>query len=419
MTADAPILLPPGSTTFERAAEQASASRWRGLDAGLVSRSKDPATCPEHLLDFLAYELSVDVWNDAWAVERKRWAIANAIRLHRLKGTEAGIRAHLELAGAQLVRAVVPPAKSFLVQTKTAADRARFLARYPQLRIYPFAERLESASGVFLGSGSSSRFFGRMFPERSRSQSRYRREARLYEPRTGEETVLTRRIVRREAAYAGTVYDHEEVVLPAAKRGSYVGDRPAAASYFCVTDAPKRTYTVRVGRPYEAAIGKVDYVTVVPGLDPINQVPELVREHGARHGGSFIGEPFHRRFLVGSRAWQRLYERFWLLDPTRDVSDLRGPMGSYLGTTRFGMPAHNAELKIAVRGRRTRRAFGRYMHGHLLRHDPAPLDAAKAAVRSSKRLSDRILLDTRTRRPARASDPIDIETYRLGQYVKD
>nr|WP_319513691.1 phage tail protein I [uncultured Cohaesibacter sp.] len=61
----------------------------------------DPASCPASLLSWLAYALSVDVWDSAWPEERKRAVIAASPLVHRLKGTLSAVIAALEALGMQ------------------------------------------------------------------------------------------------------------------------------------------------------------------------------------------------------------------------------------------------------------------------------------------------------------------------------
>jgi len=87
MSAD---LLPPGSTVLERSLADASA---RLSDVPVPIRSLwDPATCPAGLLPFLAWGVSIDLWDSQWAETEKRAAIATAIEDQRRKGTPASLR---------------------------------------------------------------------------------------------------------------------------------------------------------------------------------------------------------------------------------------------------------------------------------------------------------------------------------------
>lgn len=91
---DVPSLLPPNAAALERAAEQATARI--GRVPVPIDDVWDPATCPEPLLPWLAWALSVDRWDPEWPVETKRAVIAASIPSHRRKGTLAALRALLD-----------------------------------------------------------------------------------------------------------------------------------------------------------------------------------------------------------------------------------------------------------------------------------------------------------------------------------
>lgn len=90
-------LLPPNATKTERDLE-AVTSRLASVP---MSHGDlwNPATCPAHLLPWLAWALSVDDWDDSWTDETKRQAIAQSTQIHRQKGTIAGLRRALGAAG--------------------------------------------------------------------------------------------------------------------------------------------------------------------------------------------------------------------------------------------------------------------------------------------------------------------------------
>lgn len=59
----------------------------------------NPDTCPAPLLGWLAWALSVDSWDPAWAEEDRRAVIRASLAVHRLKGTLAAVKMALEAAG--------------------------------------------------------------------------------------------------------------------------------------------------------------------------------------------------------------------------------------------------------------------------------------------------------------------------------
>lgn len=65
-------LLPPGVFHEERAQEQATTEHIIALDTNMVRKVKDAASCPAHLLPWLAWEHAVDFWDDSWTETQKR-----------------------------------------------------------------------------------------------------------------------------------------------------------------------------------------------------------------------------------------------------------------------------------------------------------------------------------------------------------
>jgi len=78
-------LLPFNATAQERALEAATA---RISDVPvLVRESWNPQTCPESLLPWLAWALSVDSWDEGMTLAQKRAIIASSFMVHARKGT--------------------------------------------------------------------------------------------------------------------------------------------------------------------------------------------------------------------------------------------------------------------------------------------------------------------------------------------
>lgn len=89
-------VLPRHSTEFERALEQASL--WVIRNSEIVD-VWNPDKCPKQFLPWLAWSVSVDEWDAAWSVERKRDIIRSSVAIHRLKGTKGAVRRALEAMG--------------------------------------------------------------------------------------------------------------------------------------------------------------------------------------------------------------------------------------------------------------------------------------------------------------------------------
>ena len=90
-------LLPPNTTKLERSLEETTAQI---SDIPVpITHYIDPENCPVKLLPWLAWELSVDLWNENWTEAQKRAAIAASPYVHEKKGTPSAIRRSIETLG--------------------------------------------------------------------------------------------------------------------------------------------------------------------------------------------------------------------------------------------------------------------------------------------------------------------------------
>ncbi len=88
-------LLPPTATKLEKNLSQAIA-----CELPIPLRSLwDPQTCAYELLPYLAWQYSVDRWDEEWSEQIKRKVIAEAFEIHKLKGTKEAIRRAVEPFG--------------------------------------------------------------------------------------------------------------------------------------------------------------------------------------------------------------------------------------------------------------------------------------------------------------------------------
>jgi phage tail P2-like protein len=100
MTAD---LLPPKAAPLERRTAQGLAQIERVPIP--IRDLHDPDRCPEPLLPYLAWERSVDRWDNAWPERTKREVIKASPYIHRHKGTIGALRRVVEPLG-YLIRIV-------------------------------------------------------------------------------------------------------------------------------------------------------------------------------------------------------------------------------------------------------------------------------------------------------------------------
>lgn len=92
-------ILPPNSTTLEQIVADLDWARIDALNTEVVRQVVNPQTCPEALLPWLAWAMSVDVWDDTWPLATRRAVIAAQPAVQRRKGTRLAIRMALQALG--------------------------------------------------------------------------------------------------------------------------------------------------------------------------------------------------------------------------------------------------------------------------------------------------------------------------------
>ncbi|MDC5398505.1 phage tail protein I [Acinetobacter baumannii] len=93
-------LLPPNTTAFEKKIVETTAKSTE-LNTNLSSLIRvDDA--PADFLSILAWQFSVDRWQDDWPEEIKRAQIKNSIKVHTYKGTNFALRSIVESFGYSL-----------------------------------------------------------------------------------------------------------------------------------------------------------------------------------------------------------------------------------------------------------------------------------------------------------------------------
>ncbi|BAV65759.1 phage tail protein I [Sphingobium cloacae] len=390
MSAARDLLLPVGSTAFERAMAAAAALPFSRLSADEIAHFWNADLCPLPMLGHLAWQLSVDIWQDGWSESRKREVCRNALRLHRLKTTVAGIRAHLELVDADLLRVTRPPAKSWLHGALTAKELAAWRARLPQIRIYPF--RLPSTADRRFYMARRGGWLDAGWLRPSRGAVLLGERAAFHDG--GVDVPV--RIERLDDGLVSRIFLKRH-----ARRGRFVG-----AAWLQASMAARQVVTLRLD---DAA---PDFAAPA-GMEPIDIRPLRVSEgrfapRSLAFGGRFGG------YLAQSHGPLMLFDCVYLHAPDRAPAMRKAR--SWYGVSRLGMSPYSAELKVRVPMRRPRQRAARWLgQGHVMAADLAPLHRAMEAVRVSKALRDTILIDTATRAPVRFGAGLKFGEFTFGE----
>lgn len=405
-------LLPPNATVLERALATVGADL---VDVPVpLHLLKSPDAIPEHLLPYLAWELSVDIWDDAWAVEVKRDVVRRAMHMHALKGTLEGARQHVRLVGSEVVAARVPPDGFYPEPSLTKDEREAFLSRFRQLRFYPFRERSTAKRAAFLGRGwgLSRLFIGRFYPATTDAAARIGTRTFVFDPLTDQEVAATR-VVRTDTTEESVATTLEQVSIPGLRSGRlFAGDQPRAAAYTAAGVSRARVYTLRRDVATTVQTQSLHLTTTLPSVEPIDVRPKRVAITGRRGFGSLFcrrgGEATEftapgRIFLPPSSANLRIYDVIYLHDPDRVRRGARRAR-AFVGRIRLGMPPYHAQLSVRIPRKRSRKTFGRFLTGFLVRSDYSDLARARDALAVSKAVRDKILMTTRTLRPLTFGD---------------
>lgn len=374
-------ILPGNATDYERVlADQVN----NILDVGVPIRELwNPWTCREDLLPFLAWTLSVDLWDSSWPLTKRRSVVANAFRHHRLKGTLAGTETYLDLMGSQVLKATTPPAKMFSGPSLTREQRETWLAKLPQIRVWFQYETSVPGKRRFSGGQSYNSFFKGKFPQPNDAIVRLRRRARWVV--NGVETDT--RVENFESYFRIFI----KANLPRSKfSNSFMR---AKGKFFVPSTAYQRVVTIEPVSlsPWRGTVG--------PQLEPVTSEPEIVAQAGTRGHAVFSGGCSRGRYYLPSMAKFRLFERYAVNDGS---AIKKRPSIQFTGAGRYGIQPHSAELKVSMPStwKPWKSRFGTPFAPRtrfFIPHDPSSMERNRKAVIASKRLSDKILLDTTTK----------------------
>ena len=374
-------LLPPNATALEQVI---SAVGKRVQDIPVpIDLLKRPLEVPEPFMPALAFELSVDEWKPGWSLTRRRAITAASILLHQKKGTAYTLREYARYADGNVLKIERPPMRVFSGASLTKQQRESWLASLPQIRLWRVREQgVAAPHKAFLGGRSKLR----------------QRSARFFFVRRAATPSIAMQHLQRRARY---VVDGVETDTRVSNEGStfrlhikgqaglkVFSRRPIGRRFFVISDAWKRIVTVAPTAvlPWRSA--------VVPTLQAVESEPERIKVAGMRGRSVFSDVPISpRAFFVPTTAQLRIFERYPVLGP--DTTPRR-PAVQFMGTGRYGFPAHTARVHLSVPGRRSPFAAGDGVflprRRFWMPHDPARLREARFGIRASMRLSDRILL---------------------------
>lgn len=399
-------LLPQASTPWELAVEEAGTtfSSLPVPNAALWN----PETCPEHMLGWLAFNLSVDLWNGNWPAWKKRQACREAIQNARLKGTRAGLERYLAQVDARLVSVVTPPLKMFAGRSYSKAELDQFYSVMPQLRIYAHRNRNRNV-------------FGKMFAGRACGPGRFAlisiartgRKTFLFDPLDQSLTQLTTLQIDDFSETRSKV-EVTRVVTPGKPGNRFFagGHRAFAGRFLGKVETPSVVRTVEIATDYVHADSGLRLSTIEPSFEPLSVRYENGHETWRGTPGKFFAGRAcgPGKFLMPSEAWLHEFQMVRLHDPDRTPA-LRHGSRTFAGQ-RIGIAAHTAHIRVEVKiQHRARTFFAGHAAGRVYARplDHRVIKSAIEAVHVAKAAHEKILVSFQNRREPTFGDALPLD----------
>lgn len=417
MTAD---LLPQNATAFEGALDAVSAGRWDGLDVDVIRRFRDPWACPAHMLNFLAFERSVDIWDVDWPEDKKRSVIASAPADHRIKGTLGGVRRYVEIAGGEIVQSVTPPEGVYAAPDLSVDQWQAYLDRQPRLRI-KLARNTDTWTAP-LGHFADHAYSDEDCVDINKGAHLRARQAVLREHKgAADQPIQLRRVEVSEETRTGVVL--EQVIRPADDALAIFADDGFYSELFAEADeVAQRTYSFAIDRAYQHREAEAFLDTVPVGYRPRDTRYYRESETAPAGDGHFSDDVLSADMFVTTDIGEELLaDVLYLHNPAVNAPLVDGG-NSFADHCRSDFPLYSAHMivRLPEEGTQDDTYAGAAFAGHMSATEEVTgaRDRVARSIRSSKSLRDQVLYTHQTLRPRTLGDGFTLDAgQRLGGYV--
>lgn len=403
---DWPDLLPPNATPLEKALAGPTGRLDNAIDVP-IDTLLNAWTCPADFLPWLAWHLSLDLWDWKWDEFKKRSVISKAIELARSKGTLNGLRKHCAVMDTEVVQVVRPPQGTFASASLTKGEYDAWLRTMPQIRVYLAREQGSAKGLLFLRpaegtpASETTMFLDHGFGRFDGGRSLYGRAARLWDRDVETPLYIWDVHTERQIADGKRI---ERVSIPGKGGKALFAGRFVDHYFLGSVEKEAQLVTYQQDVTYEHSSSELSMRTATSGLEPVDVRSERVSDTGYASQHAFAG-----RFLVeqpplsGSTTKQifaaddtapwMLYDRIVLHDRGRAVPKLEA--WSFLNFSRLGYSPYTAKAVIDLKDKMHRGAFTANSFvsrgWYLQEEDTTKRDSAHRAVRVSKAARDKIL----------------------------
>lgn len=368
--------------------------------------------CPPELLPWLAWALSVDLWDEEWSVERKRRVIANSFHLHRLKGTAAGLKKYVSLVDAEVKQILIPPQGAFASAAISKGELDAWLRTMPQIRVY-LAREVGSGRGLsFIARDHVDHAFARF----DAGRALLGRAARIWDNGVETRVRISDLTTEREEKKALRI---ERVSIPGnAGPGAFVG-RYADRYFVGVSVSEAKLVTYRQDVNYEHRFSTLSLKSAVPSLNPVDVRSERLSDTGHAGANAFVKRYVGHVFLGEDMAPWMMYDRIVLHDPSRAVP--RAIAWSFAGTARLGLPPFTAKTVVDLKDKMPKpaAAVGRFVDStYAIQQNTKKQSNVRLAIRTSKAVRDKILVTHKLTRQHTFEDGIPLDgSFKFGARV--
>lgn len=381
-----------------------------------IREALDPWRCPQQLLGWLAHTLSLDIWIEDWSESRKRAAIADAIRLNRIKGTRAGLDAYVDLADGEVLAVDLPPAGIYPDEGPDEAALARWRAAFAQIRIHDRPLDAGPADNACAGS---------IFPhdEPEPKGGCYPIEYAPVPTRTmvlwddGEETVFNAR--KTTVATFGSTAIVEEWWADGAHPGIYLDQSHVDAHL--AEERPVRRFVSRREVDYDHPVFSPLAISFAADVPLVDERPEHVRET-FETDGVFAGScHLDGGYLHPDDGWRHVYQMWRIYEPERSLG-LEAPNGYHIGgRARLSLPPYEAHIAIehAAPAGESHLFAGGFVDQVLGQEDTLKRNQLLDACALSKAERDQFLIRTAFHRPVTFGDRLTVADMAFGKLIKE
>ena len=457
MPAKYPDLLPPNKTKLERALAEQTGRLDGEVDGTIIDRLLNADECPAAYLPWLAWHMSLDLWDWRWSETKRRAVIARAVELNRMKGTAHAIRTYCNIMDSEAVQIVVPPQEFYIGEPLTKAEWDVWIHQMTEVRIKLIeGEGVASHDSWFVQDSTlalsdidlDSPNDPVELPPTTHMQFGWIDNSFILDD---EGPILYgRRVIKRingidypMQLVERTTYIHdsetidvERVHIPGISSDGLFLDNDYIDNGFLDTQelAPK-IVTIRLDGTYSHETSTLGLTMVWPSLKP--QSPRYERNSDTRPAGDyaylddfFMGVEdvyetsplgtYPPGFIPYNRAGDLLADRIFLIDPTVAAPMMEGM--SFIGVSRLGMPAFRAEVMVDLlekdRGGMIFVDDGFINDNIIGTLDETLIDRACYAITASKAVRDKIMVSFAPLRPIRATDILTPEM-KAGDWIAD